>query len=590
MEKILINRSINTAQPAEVKTDPNLDLPDFYIDQNNPKKNRFPGKEKSDDFLSFSKNLDKNFIKSQFRIAKASFIRKKTARNAYALGEIYMLKKIYSTAKTYYKTTIQLDKTFLPAYDKLILIALIENKLSEANHLYKSLLEVSDYRPDLMHNYALFRVASSAGDKTTLDETLKDLDMILKLQPLDIAAINSYGFILLNFYQKVEEAKSYFEKALVIDPNFVHSLNNLAVCYIQKSDLDKGANLLKKAIKLHPDYAIAYENLAGIFLRKNELNEASNILKQAEKNKVSLSHEMQHLAGWLLILTNKFNEAKNWYENKIMEEPGNNLLYNNLAYSLQKIGDLAEAEKNYRQAMDIVKRRGAQHLAIDDRSLFAFYNLGRLSQFLGKKEDLYKISSDILALRPGNLFGHYLKASALLMDEEYEISKNKLIDLLEKNSLFAEPYQDLSFIYVSIDKNYKATVELVERAINSGIHMHTLYNNLAVAYINLEKYNLAEQALNKISGDREPIAHATRGLLAFRQNDMEKGDKFYRKAVEEIKPSLKNLASQIWLYEQAFYFYRNNNLTEARKKIKESKKLGKSYITNDILNLESKLI
>ncbi len=589
MEDLLIIRNATKAQPAEIIADPNLDLPDFYLDQKNPEKNKYYEKEKSEDYSFLSKNLNKEFLKNQYKIAKSNFARKKSTRNAYALGEIFLLKKIFSTAKNYYKISIELDKSFLPAYEKLVLVSIILNETDRANYYYKLLLEVSNHRPDLVHSYALFRVASSAGDKTTLDETLKDLDQILALQPLDIAAINSYGFILLNFYQKLDEAQQYFEKALEIDSTFVHSMNNLAVCYIHKNDLTKAISLLEKAIKIHPNYVMAYQNLAGIYFRTNKLAEVSKILKQAVKNNITLSDETKHLSGWLLILTHKYEEAKNWYLKEIMGEPGNNLLYNNLGYAYQQLKDLNKAEEYYKQAVDIAKRRKAKNLFVDDRSLFAFYNLGRLFQFFGKVDELHKISNDILNWKPEDPFGQYLYGSALVIDGKHDAAKKQLLKVVEKYPKLPETYQDLSYIYDSIDKDYKASIDLLNDAIKIGINLPIIYNNLAIAYINLGDFKNAEDTLNKITDDCEPTIIATRGLLAFRKNDSEKGNKYYKKAVDEIKPQLKNLANQIWLYEQAFYFFRTGKLEEAKIKLKESKKMGKSYMTKDITELENKL-
>jgi tetratricopeptide (TPR) repeat protein len=63
----------------------------------------------------------------------------------------------------------------------------------------------------------------------------------------------------------LSDAKLYYQKALILDPEYVSALNNLGVIYIQEGNYLAGEKSLEEAIRLKPSYADSYYNLACLY-------------------------------------------------------------------------------------------------------------------------------------------------------------------------------------------------------------------------------------------------------------------------------------------------------------------------------------
>jgi hypothetical protein len=89
--------------------------------------------------------------------------------------------------------------------------------------------------------------------------------------------------------------------------------------------------------------------------------------------------------------------------------------------------------------------------------------------------------------------------------------------------------------------------------------------------------------------EKYPNTTATRGLIELYKGNYTLGNEYYGKALNQLKDDKKDLATQIWRYEQAAYWYRKGNKKKCLKFIEKSKELGdKSFIFDDIINLEKK--
>ena len=52
-----------------------------------------------------------------------------------------------------------------------------------------------------------------------------------------------------------DNAVSYYQKALKIDPSFFHSLRNLADIYLELNKKEEAKGLIERALKIKPDSA-----------------------------------------------------------------------------------------------------------------------------------------------------------------------------------------------------------------------------------------------------------------------------------------------------------------------------------------------
>lgn len=68
-----------------------------------------------------------------------------------------------------------------------------------------------------------------------MDEACMEYEIVLRLRPNDVDALNNLGTILAHGV-KLEEAKALFDKALEIDPGFALTYRNLAAYYQATGD------------------------------------------------------------------------------------------------------------------------------------------------------------------------------------------------------------------------------------------------------------------------------------------------------------------------------------------------------------------
>lgn len=73
----------------------------------------------------------------------------------------------------------------------------------------------------------------------------------------------------------IEDAISYYQKAVSLDLNYAAPHNDLGIIYEAKGWLDRAEEEYKKALVIDPDYAKAHTNLALLYERKGEVEKAA---------------------------------------------------------------------------------------------------------------------------------------------------------------------------------------------------------------------------------------------------------------------------------------------------------------------------
>ena len=73
---------------------------------------------------------------------------------------------------------------------------------------------------------------------------------------------------------QVDNAVSYYEKALQHNPTFTEALVNLGIIFQEKGQFDKAINYSQQALQINPNYSTAYINLGNMYCEKGQINEA----------------------------------------------------------------------------------------------------------------------------------------------------------------------------------------------------------------------------------------------------------------------------------------------------------------------------
>ncbi len=106
----------------------------------------------------------------------------------------------------------------------------------------------------------------------------------------------------------IDEAIKYFNKAILLKPNFADAYSNLGSSLEKKGKPEEAINAFQKALKLKPDHANSYFNLGNIFKDQDKLDKAINFYKKAIFYKPNYA-EAHHNLSIALLNSGKLKEG-----------------------------------------------------------------------------------------------------------------------------------------------------------------------------------------------------------------------------------------------------------------------------------------
>ena len=145
----------------------------------------------------------------------------------------------------------------------------------------------------------------------------KKAETLTKHYPMSFVLWNLLG---VSFYEtkKFNDAIKSYQKAVSINPKFVHAYNNLGITLGVQGKLNKAIDTCKKAVLIEPNNALSYNNL-----------------------------------GYLYTKLNKFDDAIAAYKKALLIQPNYVEVYNNLGVALRELGKYEESISAYKKAMSL---------------------------------------------------------------------------------------------------------------------------------------------------------------------------------------------------------------------------------------------
>ena len=105
----------------------------------------------------------------------------------------------------------------------------------------------------------------------------------IQIQPNYADAHYNLGVVLQELGEH-QQAISYYEKAIQIQPNYVKAHNNLGVILKELGEHQKAISYYEKAIQIDPKYEVAYINLGMLFKELGEYQKATSYYEKAILN------------------------------------------------------------------------------------------------------------------------------------------------------------------------------------------------------------------------------------------------------------------------------------------------------------------
>jgi len=187
-----------------------------------------------------------------------------------------------------------------------------------------------------------------------------------------------------------EEARSAYQKALEIQPDFAIAHCNLGIIFTALLDNDHAVFHLKKALELNSDLLPAFNQLGDIYLRLEKYVEARDIfLKSIEKMPANI--ESNHRLGIAYFKLRDFENAKTQFEKVITMDHKHSEVNQYLANTVLEMGDHELAMQYYFRQLEI------------NPWFETFYNLGVLYMIKERLKEALMYFDRAIALHPDDL-------------------------------------------------------------------------------------------------------------------------------------------------------------------------------------------
>lgn len=143
--------------------------------------------------------------------------------------------------------------------------------------LSDALAEIPEQK-ELLYTRSL--VAERMGDLASME---KDLRLILRDHPDDVASLNALGYTLANKTQRLKEAESYIKKALALQPDMAVVMDSYGWLLFKQGKYTAAYDYLSKAYEKQAEPEIA-GHLVEVLLRLGRTDEAKKVFEKALAN------------------------------------------------------------------------------------------------------------------------------------------------------------------------------------------------------------------------------------------------------------------------------------------------------------------
>ncbi len=454
-------------------------------------------------------------------------------------------------AREAFNKALTISKTFFPALEQIVRLDIAEHRFDEATKRVEKELKVNEASPQLHYIFAKILLAqrSMTQAETSLkkalaldpnfgparislarlyaelrkdDQALSELNMLLAKNLRDADAMTLKAMIEMR-QNKITAARETLKSLLVVNPQSVPVLNNLAYIYsAQPKLLDKAYALARKAQQLAPrnpqiadtlgwiqckrgDYEAALPNLrnsATAFPEKPEmqlhlgyahymlcehaparaaLERASTGADPTIKSEASKLLEILHLPTDL-----SSARGLSRIEQRLRDEPKDPVALAKLAAFHELKGNVALAEDTWKQAMNHIPR-----------SAFIITNLSRLYLRIDQTNKALELSKQVHKLLPENaeLSHHFGRIAYDSGDHQWAVTLLEAAANRTRNN--PEMACDLAFSYFSVGR-----VKEAEKAVRVALNAEGPFQRGKEAQLFLEMCEVARSP----SIDAESIA------------------------------------------------------------------------------------
>ena len=296
-----------------------------------------------------------------------------------------------------------------------------------------------------------FDLAIQKHQNNNLQDAQSYYQKVLELDPNYVDAHYNLGNIF-NSQGEYQKAKDCFEKAIETDPNNANAHNNLGVVFEALSEYQKAKDCYEKAIEINPNYSSGHYNLGNIFNSQGEYQKAKDCFEKVIEIDPNNAKAHNNL-GVIFKELRQYQKAKDCYEKAIEINPNYAKAHNNLGVIFQELGEDQKAKDCYGKA-----------IKINPDYVDAYNNLGGMLQELGEIQKAKDCFEKAIKINPNHTVSYWNSHSlASSMDEALSILK-KLYKIDNKYTK--------AKITISALECYKGNFDKINEIFNSSESNH----------------------------------------------------------------------------------------------------------------------
>jgi Tfp pilus assembly protein PilF len=194
--------------------------------------------------------------------------------------------KQYLDSALYYLS--KSDPSFKTKYiSQLVQIAFLKNdfatitQIAEATTAISQLLNKQEYSN--ADGWTAYRIGEAYSQVGNPAKALTFYKLAYELTPYSAEFANKYGTALVS-NQRITEAKSIFAGLVKEHPEYAPGYSNFGFIVLNtEQDQKKAMEFYEKALLLDPDYVQALINKAGLLIYQQKMNDANSIFKSILK-------------------------------------------------------------------------------------------------------------------------------------------------------------------------------------------------------------------------------------------------------------------------------------------------------------------
>jgi len=380
------------------------------------------------------------------------------------------------------------------------------------------------------------------------------------------------------------------DKAVAAEPLVAHALDAEASgdLSFKAGNLPDAMSYFQQAILSEPDRPLLYNKLGDVFYEQQDLARAEVQYRLALARDPGYLDAIMNL-GLTLDGLGRYEEAQACYQQLIQVQPGNHLAYFNLGVTLASLGHIADAQTAYLKVLEIKPGFSYAHynlatlfqqqgmwaeaeahylstLSNNSGHFTACCNLGVLYQQQGQYNQARERFLQALSINPQHVESLHNLGLICLKLNQAELAQTYLQQALNLNPRFAEAMvslgdackmqnllkeaenhyrqaiamqPDLPGAYCNLgvvlheSKHYGEAIAVYQQGIANGIHSVLLYNNLGNTFSMINRFSEAEACYAKALqlGDDTTETHSNLAGLFAVQGKLEDAEKSYRSAV-----------------------------------------------------------